>query len=230
MVIFSDGNRVQGNLIGTKKDGATPLGNSDHGVFILGSSNTVGGTTAASANTIAFNGLDGVAISFEGGTGNRVLSNSIFSNGDIGIDLGDGRRFDNPFEGPTANDPGDADSGANNLQNKPVLSSAKTGSSTTTIEGMLESTPNTTFRVQFFSKPFSADPDVEGKTFVGEKFVSTDANGRVTFTFQPSSAVAVGDAVTATATTGGNTSEFSAPKTVVHGPFTIPTTPLPEGS
>ncbi len=42
MVLHSDRNKVQGNLIGTKKDGATPLGNSDHGVFILGSSNTVG--------------------------------------------------------------------------------------------------------------------------------------------------------------------------------------------
>ncbi len=169
-----------------------------------------------------------MAISFEGGTGNRVLSNSIFSNGGIGIDLGDGRRFDNPFEGPTANDPGDADSGANNLQNKPVLSSAKTGGSTTTIEGTLESTPNMTFRIQFFSKPFSADPDVEGMYLVGEKFVSTDATRRVTFTFQPSSAVAVGDAVTAT--TGGNTSGFSAPKTVENSPISIPPTPLPEGS
>ena len=55
--------------------------------------------------------------------------------------------------------------------------------STTTIEGTLESTPNTTFRVQFFSKPFSADPDVEGMYLVGEKLVSTDATGRVTFTF-----------------------------------------------
>jgi hypothetical protein len=30
VVIFSDGNKVQGNLIGTKKDGVNPLGNSDH--------------------------------------------------------------------------------------------------------------------------------------------------------------------------------------------------------
>ena len=51
--------------------------------------------------------------------------------------------------------------------------------------------------------------------FVGEKFVSTGANGRVNFTFRPSSTVALGDAVTATATTGGNTSEFSAAHTVV---------------
>lgn len=166
------------------------------------------------ANTIAFNESDGVTILGEGSKGNRILSNSIFSNADIGIDLlGDGRIF-NPFEGPTANDPGDADSGANNLQNKPVLSSAMTGGSTTTIKGTLKSTP-TTFRIQFFSKPFSADPDVEGMNFVGEKFVSRGANGSVSFTFRPSSAVALGDAVTATAATGGNTSEFSAARTVV---------------
>ncbi len=62
-----------------------------------------------------------------------------------------------------------------------------TGGSTTTIKGTLKSTPNTTFRIQFFSKPFSADPDVEGMNFVGEKFVSTGANGSVSFNFRPSS-------------------------------------------
>ena len=215
VVLLSDRNKVQNNLIGTKKDGVSALGNSHYRVFIQGSSNTVGGTTASLANTIAFNGLDGVTILGKGSKGNRILSNSIFSNDDIGIDLlGNGRIF-NPLEGPTANDPGDADSGANNLQNKPVLSSAETQGSTTTIKGTLKSTPNKTFRIQFFSKPFGADPDVGGMNFVGEKFVSTGANGSVAFTFRPSSAVALGDAVTATATTGGNTSEFSAARTVV---------------
>jgi CSLREA domain-containing protein len=75
------GNEVSGNLIGTKKDGLNPLGNADDGVFISQSSNNlVGGPSAAAANTIAFNGADGVKVA--GNTtfpanGNRILRNSI---------------------------------------------------------------------------------------------------------------------------------------------------------
>jgi hypothetical protein len=53
--------------------------------------NSVGETSAASANTIAFNGYDGVNISAVGGAsdavGNSVLRNSIFSNAGMGIAL-----------------------------------------------------------------------------------------------------------------------------------------------
>ena len=137
-------------------------------------------------------------------TGNRVLQNSIFANGGLGIDLGD--------DGLTANDPGDADTGPNGLQNKPVVRSAKTGALKTTIGARLNSTPNRTFTVQFFSNPAGGD---EGKKFIGQKSVITDASGNVTFSFSPSQKVDAGRTVTATATSpAGNTSEFSAPRTV----------------
>jgi hypothetical protein len=55
----------------------------------------------------------------EDGTGNRVLRNSIFSSlAGLAIDLGG--------DGLTANDPGDADTGTNDLQNKPAIASART--------------------------------------------------------------------------------------------------------
>ena len=117
-VFFSDpgGNKVTGNYIGTDRSGTSPLGNSFYGVYIGGANNTVGGTEAGARNVISANGLDGVVIA--DGTNNRILSNSIFSNGRLGIDLdGDGAA--------TPNDAGDADTGPNNLQNKPILSSAK---------------------------------------------------------------------------------------------------------
>ena len=204
----SASSEVLGNYIGTTKDGKGGLGNTDSGVAIQGSaSNTIGDGTAGGANTIAFNGADGLVIfnflAPNDANGNRVLSNSIFSNGELGIDLSD--------DGRTANDKGDPDSGPNNLQNFPIITSAKSSSTKTTIVGKLNSTPGTSFKVQFFSNPTGN----EGKKFIGQKSVTTNSLGNVSFTKEVDR-VAVGKTITATATSaGGDTSEFSAPRTVV---------------
>ncbi len=198
------GNKVLGNLIGTFKDGTSVLGNSGFGVLVIGSTNNaIGDGTAAGANTIAFNGRDGVSIHGNQDTGNRISRNSIFSNAGLGIELNGA---------PSANnDPGDADFGANNLQNFPVITSAK-NTSTTTIQGKLGSKPNKTFTVQFFSNSSGTN---EGRKFIGSKSVTTDASGNASFAFKSASKVATGRTITATATdASGNTSEFSAPKTV----------------
>lgn len=208
---FEGGNRVQGNYIGTTKSGTGDLGNTSAGVTdnsFGDSENLIGGTTRAAANTIAFNGT-GVEVGdgFEP-VGISILGNSIFSNDGLGIDL-DG-------DGITPNDgPGDADTGPNNLQNFPVISSANTGRRATTIKGTLESTLNATFIIQFFKNPIGAKD--EGRTFAGEKVVSdTDGDGVVSFTFKPAKKIQAGMFVTATATdqATGDTSEFSAPKKV----------------
>ena len=66
--VSAAGNVVQGNFIGTDGTGAVALGNSSHGVFIgtalfnQASDNTIGGTASGAANTIAFNGGDGVSV------------------------------------------------------------------------------------------------------------------------------------------------------------------------
>jgi CSLREA domain-containing protein len=197
-------NKVTGNYIGTDKNGAAPLGNSSNGVYISAPNNTVGGTTAGGRNTISGNAGSGVSIYGAGAAGNRILQNSTFSNGGLGIDLSD--------DGPTANDPGDTDTGPNNLQNKPVVTAAKTGALKTTINARLNSTPNRTFTVQFFSNPAGGD---EGKKFIGQKSVTTDGSGNAVFSFTPAQKVGVGRTVTATATNpAGSTSEFSAPRTI----------------
>jgi hypothetical protein len=195
-VYIESGNQVRGNLIGTKKDGTTALGNGiNGGVWVEESSSIVAG------NTIAFNVGAGVVVAV--GNGDRVLS--IFSNGGLGIDLGD--------DGVTANDPGDTDTGANALQNKPVIRSATTGGGTTTVGARLNSTPNKSFTVQFFSNPSGNN---EGKTFIGQKSVTTNGSGDATFVFSPAQNVGLGRTITATATdAAGNTSEFSAPRTVL---------------
>lgn len=197
-------NRVLGNRIGTTAGGTGALGNLD-GVAINGSSgNAIGDGTAGGSNTIAFNETTGVRVDDGNGLAklNRITHNSIFSNDGLGIDLNG--------DGITANDPGDADSGPNNLQNFPVLTFAKSSSTRTTIAGKLNSAPGETFKIEFFSNPSGN----EGKKFIGQKSVTTDAGGNATFTFNPASTVSVGQTATATATNKGNTSEFSAPKTV----------------
>ena len=163
-------NKIQGNLIGTDKAGTGNLGNGGSGVAIL-----AGANTTLAANTIAFNGTisgdDGVAVfGDDTSTGNRILSNSIFSNVGFGIDL-IGPEEDGLTNVSNANDPGDTDVGPNNLQNRPVLTSAKTSGTKLTIVGNLNSTPNRTFTVQFFSNPSDGD---EGKTFRAQRSVTTN--------------------------------------------------------
>ena len=199
--ISASGNLVQGNYIGTQIDGTSALGNTFKGVHITvdASTNTIGGTAAGAGNTIAFNGGDGVFV--DSGTGNLIDPNSIHSNGGLGIDLG--------TNGVTPNDTGDPDTGANNLQNFPVLTSATQGS--TDIEGSLNSTDSTQFTIEFFSNT-ACDPSNhgEGETYLGSTTVTTDGTGNVSFSVSFGTTVPVGQFITATATDpSDNTSEFS---------------------
>jgi parallel beta-helix repeat protein len=205
-LVDASGNKVTGNYIGTDKNGTAPLGNTEDGVHISNApDNVVGGMTAGERNLISGNHGVGVGIEGASATGNRILSNSIFANGLLGIDLGG--------DGTTANDPGDPDTGPNYLQNKPVLYSAKKNAAgTTTIRGTLDSTPGKTFKVQFFSNPKGTD---EGKTLLGSTNVLTDGSGKASFAFSTKKEIRLGQNITATATGEYGTSEFSAPKKVV---------------
>jgi CSLREA domain-containing protein len=201
----SDANTVQGNLVGTK--GTTDLGNTQDGVRMTSSSKNV-----ITDNVVAFNGDathndNGVEV-LKSGTatpvGNRILNNSIFSNQNLGIDLS------NSGSGGREQDPKDPDTGANNLQNFPVITAATSTGTTTTITGTLNSKPRKTFTIQLFSNPTGTD---EGKTFVGQVQKKTNRQGKASFSyFGP--AVVQGDAITATATGADGTSEFSDPEPV----------------
>ena len=190
-------NTVQGNFIGTDPTGTINLGNNGHGIEIDDntSGNIIGGTASGAGNIIAHSEKDGVFVG--SGTNNTILGNTIHSSGGLGIDLG--------TDGVTPNDSGDGDPGANNLQNFPVLS-AVTASN---ITGSLNSAPNTTFRIEFFSNvACDASGFGEGENFLGATDVTTDGTGNVNFTATLS--VGNGQFVAATATDpGNNTSEFS---------------------
>src|SRR5207237_7728740 len=72
-------NVVQGNRIGTSADGSTALTNGTAGIAVGNSavSNTIGGTTAGTANIISGNTQYGVDITDSGTTGNLVEGNDI---------------------------------------------------------------------------------------------------------------------------------------------------------
>jgi hypothetical protein len=192
-ILFGFGNQVRGNFIGTDVTGAASLGNGSAGVAVFS------------------------------GTGNPILSNAISFNGGLGIDLDvDGV---SPTDGVTPNDlgpPPDSDTGSNQLQNYPVLTSATATASGITIQGTLTSTPNERFTLQFFSN-LACDPSGygEGQTLIGSTLVTTDASGMATFAVTFSVTVC-GSIITATATdSNGNTSEFS-PCLTATGEFFCP--------
>ncbi len=196
---------IQGNIIGLNAQRTMPLPNLHQGIRFFGADNNIiGGIQSGAANTIAFSGLAGITV--ESGTGNSIRGNSIFSNGGLGIDIG----FNS--SGVTANDLGDLDFGPNNLQNFPVLTSVTSGGGNTTIQGSLNSTPNTTFHIDFYSNAaVDKSGHGEGALFFNTTQVTTDAGGNATINVTFPLALPAGRVITATATSpNGNTSEFSA--------------------
>lgn len=194
------GNVVEGNYIGTDATGAAPLGNGGFGgIFVWhGATNTfIGGTATGAGNTIAFNLADGVKV-MNSSTGNAIEENSIQANTGLGINLVGGS--EDAF-GVTANHTGFLP-GSNDLQNYPLLTVVSRSSGSTTIEGTLSSTPNSTFRLEFFANS-SADPSGhgEGQTFLGAMSVTTDGNGNVTFSAHLLTSLPAGqNVISATAT------------------------------
>jgi hypothetical protein len=208
----STNNRVIGNFIGTQADGSSPLGNAILGVAVDApdTNHIIGGTAPGEGNVIAFNGNSGgVYVVDNSSVG--ILGNRIFANVGLGIDLDPTPVTDIP-DGVTPNDVGDVDSGPNNLQNFPIIASAISDGTNTTVSGTLNSTANTTFRVEFFANS-ALDPTSfgEGEQFLGFTTVTTDASGNVSFTETIPTGVPVGQLITATVTdSDNNTSEFSA--------------------
>ena len=210
-------NLVEGNFIGTGANGTEALGNGAGGVsaFNGASDNTIGGLDAGAGNVIANSesrpGVNIGASNSDDSPGNEILSNSIYNNAELGINLG----FNSA---PTQNMPGGPFQGPNDLQNYPVLTQVLTVSGVgTVIVGTLNSAPNATFTLQFFDNP-TADPSGygQGQTLLGTTTVTTDANGDASFRANSTVSVSAGDAISATATdSSGDTSEFALDATAV---------------
>ena len=226
---------VQNNFIGTDVTGNNCLGNGRDGIFV--NRGSVGHTIAD--NLITCNGRNGVIIpnvpTNDPGIRIEVTNNSIFANGSLGIDLGD--------PGITANDPLDADGGANLQQNFPTLTSFGAAASFSekppvsieaiTVNATLNSAPQTNYTIHWY---FSADsqcsanqqssrPLVTGKVSA----VTTDAGGNANFSFPfDFPAGTTNGVINCTATDPfGNTSEFSSCLPVSSAVPTPTPTPTP---
>jgi uncharacterized protein (TIGR02145 family) len=206
----SGGNIILGNYIGVDVMGESPEGNSGNGIQIINgsSNNKIGGVNFGDGNLISGNKGAGISVLSSGATGNLITSNSIYSNGKLGINLVGGVEDAN---GVTTNDTGDGDSGPNNLQNYPVLSSVISSTGSVTISGTLNSRASIAYNLQFFaSKLADGSGYGEGQNYLGSNTVTTDGSGNASFNVKFSITSSSGTVITATATDpNGSTSEFS---------------------
>ncbi|MEM8890562.1 MAG: hypothetical protein AAGD28_21475 [Bacteroidota bacterium] len=176
---------IKHNYIGTDLTGLLSISNTGRGVLINNTAldTEIGGIAAGEGNFIANNLQGGVEVNGAPTLRHSILGNSI---------------YDHPVEGIKL-------SGGNNLQAAPVLTGFTTGANTT-IAGTFNSAPNTTYRLEFFTSPTSA----QGKTLIGVSNVLTDGTGA--YTVNETFAVTITAAepvITATATDpNGNTSAF----------------------
>ena len=208
--LASNATIVQGNHIGTDPTGTIALGNNDRAIHVGGGNNVIGGVNPGEGNVIAYTTKvggtgDGVYLPFS--EGNVIRGNSIFGNAGLGIDV---MPAGSP-EGVTPNDPGDADTGGNDMQNFPLFTSITTGA-TTHVQGVLHSKASTVYDLDFYANACSNFPRefLEGVTWIGTTQVTSDGSGNATFDATLPVATAAGTRITATATDPlGNTSEFS---------------------
>ncbi len=239
-LVGAGGNQVAGNFIGTDVSGTRNIHNTLDGVGINGSPNNTIGLSGA-GNVISSNGDNGVIVA-GGATGNRIqynnlgegssgnslgnagagvavasgidtaiLNNNINFNVGLGIDLGD--------KGTVAlNIVPAVSSGVNESQNFPNVYAARTRNGQTIIGGELNSTPNSSYVLQFFDSN-NCNAGVpenygQGETYLGSTQVNTDQFGNTAFGYTLGSLVAGNTYITSTATKLVNgipaeTSEFS---------------------
>jgi uncharacterized repeat protein (TIGR01451 family)/CSLREA domain-containing protein len=148
------------------------------------------------ANTIRSNLGDGVVITGTS-TGTRLTQNRIFDNALTGIDLND--------DGPSANDAGDTDGGANLTQNYPALQYAVDNSTVTALVGTLDTTAGA-YTVEVFGID-APSAFGQGQTYVGAASGITPSLAPFVIASLP--AGLTGTLTTTATSAAGNTSEFS---------------------
>ena len=179
------GNQVTNNRIGVSLND-TPIPNAHFGVQAADHSYQ---SKIGPDNIIAYNPI-GVQITGVDTDFNTITRNAIYGNTGLGIDL-------DPIGAPNPNDPGDADAGANQQLNAPVIVSAT--------QYLVSGTGCLTCTVEVYRAAGGSGAYGQGQDFAG----SAQAGAGGAFSVSVGG-IAVGDYVTATATDAlGNTSEFA---------------------
>lgn len=212
--INSDSVLIVFNKIGTDISESLPMGNGSHGILINGNANRIGDGSTGD-NSIVNNTLTGVLIS--GGINNALIKNSIYNNGQIGIDLNGGA-------GVTLNDATDADTGPNNIINYPDNMVAATCGSGTSFGGSFYGTAGVNYRIDVYETGVAdASGHGEALSWLTSILITPSVTGNTPFTFYSPTAYANGTSMTATlskfAAAGGywETSEFATNFTVGTG-------------
>jgi len=222
---------ILGNKIGLADDDSA-LGNGSSGIYLVDNADigsytftnsTIGDATVAGANHIANNGaLDGggagISIEMSVSANIPILSNVIYDNAGLAIDL--------DADDVSDNDPTDVDMGANELLNYPELSPTILGPAGLTINFNLD-VPVGDYRLEVFGIP-AGNADIlghgEGDTFVGTFDLNHTGGGALNFTeVMAGATINNGDSISitvtrctdATCTDFAYTSEFSANAIVV---------------
>ena len=208
---FSNGAVIERNLVGVAANGSTALGGNVSGGIVVSETNGAPLTNLTIRNNTIANG-SGVGVLVARGTATNVVrgvvisQNLIRSNTGLGIDISATFSAD----GVTANDAFDADTGANNLQNFPVLATATGDGVNVATPYTFNSEPNQNFVLEFFHTATCHSSNHGGaEAYLGSTNVTTDASGNAVGTASFASALVTGF-ISATATHAVNgTSEFS---------------------
>lgn len=233
LLFQTPGNTIQGNYLGTDKDGnvvpglAGPIG---VGLLNESSSNIIGGIGAGEGNKIAGHTNNGIWIIAVNGFGADPLNNSIIGN-DIEQNTESGIRLCNDTNSdfvcdtpePYPNDAGDPDEGPNMFMNFPVINSATKGSSTVTVNYDLDINPAevgaTGYKIAFYANTTNTR---EGAIFLGTDDVAGDVTGHSATLTLPNNMpsdyyiTAVTTMTDASSDGLGHSSEFSAPVLVTN--------------
>ena len=204
---------IRRNFIGTDSMATPGLGNRWEGIHI----ETQLFPVDVFDNSIAYNGLVGIAVESDTTGAVSIDENMFFENGGLAIDLN--------HDGVTFNDAGDADTGANDLLNYPeIVATTPQAPGNFTAQYVLSAPPGR-YMARIYKNPsFPGDPSGFGE---GEQLAAADVvnhpGGVATYITTQSFSAADGDVITAhlQETGDGQASEFG-PQFVV---TSVPNTP-----
>lgn len=212
-IVSGRDHRLTRNLIGLAAFPLATVPNGGPGIAVRGGERILigSGFPGEVNNGIAGNAGPGVLVT---GPGNSsapqqvsIIGNAIFGNAGLAIDLAvDG------VEGPTPNDPLDADEGPNDLQNAPLLTHVDMAAGR--LYGRMRSRPETVYYIDIYrTVSCGADAHPGSSNYLTYQTIRTGPDGEASFDL-PLSALSTEGFATATATPqvsvgSGPTSEYS---------------------